>query len=309
MSCQQELIVPAYFYPTTWDVTTNLWKTLEQCRIDTNVNMITIMNPNSGPEATVNSDYLDEITIAKSTGMKIIAYVATSYGTRNVADIKSDIDKYYSQYGSNLIDGIFFDEAPSAIDQYSVMKSVVDYAHSKSVTSIVVLNPGTETDVSYIDLADINCIFEDSYSSYLNWTPPSYVSSYSPSKFCHIIHSVSNSNNMLTILTLSQTNNAGYVYITNDIMPNPYDTLPSYLTSESTKINDCNLSPTSSPTNKITFSKPTINPSTSTRPTNIPSFKPTKSAKPTFTPSTKRTQKPTPIKSSKPTRIPTFKKT
>jgi hypothetical protein len=49
-----------------------------------------------------------------------------------------------------------------------------------------------------------------------------------------VIYATSTTSAMSTAVRLSRARNAGYVYVTPDTLPNPYDTLPtgSYWSSE-----------------------------------------------------------------------------
>ena len=40
---------------------------------------------------------------------------------------------------------------------------------------------------------------------------------------------------MTAVLAKAGTNNAGYVYVTDDNLPNPYDTVPAYLSTEASE--------------------------------------------------------------------------
>ena len=54
----------------------------------------------------------------------MLAYVSTVYGNRSEADVKGDIDKWITDFGTSLIDGFFLDETisvyePDHIDKYT----------------------------------------------------------------------------------------------------------------------------------------------------------------------------------------------
>ena len=66
-----------------------------------------IMNPNSGPGASQNPDYVAAVTRAKAAGIKVLGYVHTSYGALSPATVKAEIDAYKAWYQVN---DIFLDE-------------------------------------------------------------------------------------------------------------------------------------------------------------------------------------------------------
>src|SRR4029077_15679404 len=100
----------------------------------------------------------------------------------------------------------------------------------------VMLNPGTNVPEGYAQIGDIINIFEGTPSAYSSYIPPSWTANYARSKVAHLIYGASASS-MTTVLAQSVSRGAGYIYITNDTLPNPWDTLPSYWTTEVAQIN------------------------------------------------------------------------
>ena len=86
----------------------------------------------------------------KTGGNSVVAYVYTLYGAQPIADIKIDILKYLTDFGENLIDGLFLDETatiyqPGFIKKY---KEIADFIHDSFSTKIpmVIGNPGASPD-------------------------------------------------------------------------------------------------------------------------------------------------------------------
>jgi len=137
------------------------------------------------------------------------------------------------------VTNIFFDDVSAAAAQETYYQTLSAYVHQQAAGSLTMLNPGTVPDQSYINAGDILAIFEGDYSTYQSTTFPAWVKSYAASHFFHIIYNVT-AGEMPGVLTKAEQNNAGYVYATDDILPNPYDTVPSYLPSEaSTAHSNC----------------------------------------------------------------------
>lgn len=192
-----------------------------------------IMNPNSGPTLTANADYVIAVNGLRAADVKVVGYVYTSWGNRSSTLVKSDIDLYYAQYN---IDGIFFDEASTNVDDVPYYQEISDYVYSMDNHNYVVLNPGTNTAEEYISIANITVIFENSAASYMDsWEAPSYLNDYPSHKYAHMIHSTP-AELEAEIAQLSYQRKAGYVFITDDVMPNPYDALPTYLSEEVTDL-------------------------------------------------------------------------
>ena len=92
------IVVPAYFYPGS------LWTSMNSAA--GRVLLVAIMNPNSGPGAAQNPDYVAAVNAMRASGGKVIGYVSTSYATRGTNAVLTDIDRYFSWYA---VDGIFLD--------------------------------------------------------------------------------------------------------------------------------------------------------------------------------------------------------
>jgi hypothetical protein len=223
----QKMLIPAYFYPGP------LWTQAIAAApiVDT-----MIMNPSSGPGNSQNQDYVNVVQQAQAAGITIIGYVHTSYGTRSIAQVTGEIDKYKLWYN---VDGIFLDEVSSSAADLAYYQQVADYIRATPGTNVV-LNPGTIPDEAYISIGDTTIIFEDKYTYFPGWTPPSWVNNYNESKIMYLPHSASGTSNMLDGIQYAKDRNGGYVYVTDDGRRNPWDTLPTYWDAELAAINeDC----------------------------------------------------------------------
>lgn len=106
----------------------------------------------------------------------------------------------------------------------------------------IIGNPGTtftnnisgQTTYSVMDYAtsvDIMVTFENSASEYTgNYTAPSWVDDLTADHFAHMIHSQSGWDEALP--ALAHQRKAGMLFVTDDIMSNPYDQPPSYWASQ-----------------------------------------------------------------------------
>jgi len=186
---------------------------------------IIVSNVNSGPGWGVDSTHRTAINNARARGIKVIGYVFVSYGWRAQADVRADIDRWYSYYG---VDGIFFDEAPADNSQLTYMTSVTNYVRAKSTSRrYTMLNPGTYPTSGYARIADNILAVETSYSVYTGVSVPSWARTYASSKFTHMVHGTP-SGSYKNMLNLAAQRNAYWVYPTDDSGANPYDRLPTY---------------------------------------------------------------------------------
>jgi hypothetical protein len=95
-----------------------------------------------------------------------------------------------------------------------------------------IVNFGTVPAQSEVAAGDILVTFEGSASSYASTRFPAWMTGYPPGRFYNIVYQVPDQQFMRSVLSEAASAGVGDVYATNDTLPNPYDTLPSYLSSE-----------------------------------------------------------------------------
>jgi len=220
-----QALVPAYFYPTG----NPYWGELDTAA--SQISVTAIMNPNSGPGPSVNSDYVTAVNSLQAAGGRVLGYVYTDYGNRSEADVKADINAYINFYHIN---GIFFDQQSTDPTKVSYYADLYNYVKSQNPAYQVIANPGTNTDQAYLSTptADSLVTFENMASLYGSDSPPSWTSSYSPNHFANIIYDEPTATGMFADLQMAQQRNVGDVYVTDATLPNPYDQLPSYWNQE-----------------------------------------------------------------------------
>jgi hypothetical protein len=209
------IMVPLYSYPGgTWD------RVVETKNAHPGVPIAAIVNPASGPGSSKDSNYASGISSLKSAGVIVLGYVSTSYTSRSLDAVKGDIDRWHSWYPD--LDGIFFDEQTNWAGKESYYKQASDYADSKGLT-FTVGNPGANSLPSYLDTVDVVLVYESpglpNLDNYKSW------SSYSNDKLGMIPFSVSS---LPTSWVENAAGTIGWIYVTDDSLPNPWDSLPSY---------------------------------------------------------------------------------
>jgi len=231
----QHIAVPAYFNPSG----STYWTQLDQSAPAVGV---AIANPNNGPGTAFDQGYADAIRAAANAGVRVIGYVDTGYfgttgrttrtGQTTVAawtsQAEGDVATWYSLYGSYGLGGIFFDDALADCAHVGLYETVNAYTKQNHAGAYTVDNPGTAAESCYADAADTIVMFEGSYASYTGWSAPAWELSYGdPNKFYHLVYATASQADEANAMTLSKQRNAGYVYVTPDDLPNPWDTLPT----------------------------------------------------------------------------------
>jgi hypothetical protein len=212
-------IVPLYSYPTS-----SYWSQIISAKNShPSVPVIAVVNPNSGPGSSVDSNYTTGIANLQSAGITVIGYVHTSYGARAIGDVEAEIDTWKSFYPS--ITGIFFDEmAYQTADFVSYYQSLSSYAGTKGFT-YTVGNPGAATRAEYVGTVNTILVYE---SAGVPSSLPSWYANYPRSNFGVIPYAVPSVD---TTFINNFKSTIGYMYMTDDNLPNPWDTLPSYFST------------------------------------------------------------------------------
>ena len=225
---QADLLVPAYFYPSSTP-SLSYWDELTSAASQTKITAI--INPNSGPGTAANSDYTAAINNFRAAGGKAIAYVYTGYGARDKTEVLADINLYKSFYG---IDGIFLDEMSNKDSDLNYYQSLYGSIKSIDPSYSIFANPGTNTAESFLSAADVLVTYENDSASgnYAGYVADAWTQNYAASRFAHLFYNVPSAADMLSLALLADGRNVGYTYFTNDVLPNPWDTLPTYWDAE-----------------------------------------------------------------------------
>jgi hypothetical protein len=209
----QKIAVPAYFEPGT------LWTTLQNAAP---VVGLAVINPNNGPGPAADPDYFQTVRQNQASGILTLGYVATHYGQRNLSIVRQEIQRYFNWYGVN---GIFLDEGSPSCARIDYYKSVYAYIKSLRPAARVVINPGINPGECYMQAADIILNFEDDFQAYQNWLPATWVYKYPAQRFWHLVIGA-DASQMRQAIRLAKGRHAGWIYVTPDTLPDPWDTLP-----------------------------------------------------------------------------------
>jgi hypothetical protein len=206
------LLVPLYIYPG------NEWNTLSEIKKShPSLSVAAIVNPSSGSGEVPNPEYASHIADLKLDGIDILGYVPTSYGCRNSSDVMKDIDNYLNWYG---VDGIFLDEMSPKLEHREYYGDLNSYIHASGM-KLSVGNPGNDLDYADTDLDIINVYADSGMPSAIELQR---MSSKFDGKISYVAHGVEG-----YISTKPNSLFVKYQYLTDDVQPNPWDTLPPYL--------------------------------------------------------------------------------
>ena len=97
--------------------------------------------------------------------------------------------------------------------------------------AFIAYNPGIDSCEGYLAEADVLILFEDTGTNALAWSGPAWVGGYASSRFWLLAHSTA-ATDLLSVVDRARANNAGWIYVTDDELPNPWDASPTYLAEE-----------------------------------------------------------------------------
>lgn len=222
---QMRILVPAYFYP----VPGSPWTRMNAAASAHPGRIVAIANPSNGPGTSSDPSYVSALASFRASGGTLIGYVFTSYGARPIASVESDVDQWFAWYG---VDGIFFDEMDNVAGAHeSYYAALHQHVRSHLATALVIGNPGTSTVSSYLSypggpVASAVCIYEDGNAE-LTWTADAWVHGRDRRHFVALAHTTPLASWQAAVDHAWQQN-CGYVFATSDVLPNPWDILPSY---------------------------------------------------------------------------------
>jgi hypothetical protein len=203
---------------------------------------IMIVNLNNGDDETYYPSVDRAIRATRKQGILVIGYTYTGYGARDPKIVRRKIDAVYRNY---LVDGIFFDEAPTDCNasnpffptEFLYYQTLTNYVREKAGARITVLNPGTYSPSDcWMGITNILMNWEDQgLANYRNnYVDFAWVHKYPPDRFWHIVYGMG-ADQIQAALELVKQRNAGWVYLTQET-GNPYASPPQYWVAENAAV-------------------------------------------------------------------------
>ncbi len=233
-----QMLIPLYSYPNWYDPPNYSWDDVAAATC--HIRVTVIINPNNGPGGCPpNGDYQHGLSDLRNAGVTILGYVDTNYGVIEPNVVKADVALYDQCFD---IDGIFFDQVANDVSKLPYYKELCEYVKSKPNLDKAFLNPGTQMAEEYFSqtMCDTAVIFEGPSDDWPPYPPSPYVQNYPAKRFAMLTHSVPNTDTMRLHIDLAVARNIGYVYVTDDVMDNPYDSLSTFWWNEVSQIKSLN---------------------------------------------------------------------
>jgi hypothetical protein len=182
---------------------------------------LALINPGSGPGTSASASYAGLVGKVQGAGVPVYGYVHTQYGARPQYEVQADVDKHKLWYG---VRGIFVDTTSNKPEHVPYYQSLCAYIRGKGLK--VVLNTGTQCLEEHAVMADYVMCSEGDLATYKARVPRGWEQLHA-SKLWHCVHSVPVAE-LAAVVALAKARAAGLLYVTDDVMPNPYDRLPVY---------------------------------------------------------------------------------
>lgn len=110
-------------------------------------------------------------------------------------------------------------------EYHDLYKYINDYTKRKHPGAYTILNPGSPMASCFEDTMDTLLTFELSYTAYTTAYTPNDWTPKDSRKLWHIVYDVPESA-IEEVASLARQRGAGFLQLTNDMLPNPYDNLP-----------------------------------------------------------------------------------
>jgi hypothetical protein len=213
-SASSGCIVPLYSYPSD-----AAWTAIVKAKqAHSAVDVVAIVNPSSGPGAGVDGAFTSGIAKLVAAGIVPIGYVSTSYTNRGETAVNADTDKWRTSYPA--VQGIFFDEQSISAGDETFYVAVSAHAKTKGFT-LTVGNPGTGVPDSFLGSVDVMLSYESAGTPKLT-----NLTRYAAHRDQFGIIPYATAFDAAFVKAAAKS--VRYVYLTDDDLPNPWDTLPSY---------------------------------------------------------------------------------
>ncbi len=213
-------IVPLYSYPSD-----AAWKAIVAAKqAHPSVTVRAIINPDSGPGASKDMAYATGIATLNAAGIVVLAYVATTYGQKAPAAAQAEIDTYKTWYPG--LKGIFFDEMSNKAGDEPYYQGL-DYHAKGTGYTVTVGNPGAAIPASFVGTVDTILIYESEGLPTVA-SLDVFSGTYAPNNFGVIPYGVPALD--AAFVTAARAH-VGFIYLTDDGLPNPWDALPPYFSA------------------------------------------------------------------------------
>lgn len=222
----KKLLIPLYLYPaddSSWQPLIALKESYPA------LDIVAIVNDSNGEFSDSDSNYERAITQLHEANITAIGYVYTQYASRDITQVKENIDHWKMHYQSCGIEGIYVDEVSSVASDLPYYEAISNHARSGGLL-FTVLNPGTKIETAYLDaaIADVIVSQESTYSQAVAVTR--FNTPTAQTKLGLLLHGGDDAEIVSSGCEYANAHDFEYLYVTDDGADgNPWDSFSSYL--------------------------------------------------------------------------------
>ena len=235
------IIIPAYFYPSGGYIDSNYTSLCDLARSYRDIPTIAAINPSNGPGTVVDGNFTAALEMMTGAGIVPIGYISTAYMGRDLSAVESDMLTWKTLYPQ--IRGIWVDEMVNFATSAYTIEQIVSYYNAIYIYAKQTLgleyvfgNPGATYDIAlwYGEVADNITYYENSgfptetfmkqdgnFDGALIQVPTKAKSA--------VVYNISAYDNSASSSVAMMKKYCSFLYVTNDNLPNPYDTVSPYL--------------------------------------------------------------------------------
>ncbi len=256
------MFVPLFIYPQWWLDNPNqladeyAWDDVAALRqVTKKVQVILSPTGSDGSVQPINEDYTRGIADLEAAGVRMSGYNDTNYGTRPIAEILTDANRYFDEYPDSVVccmlDQVFANDTdPAQLDEMfahyqNVVTQLKNVAAQKSKKLEVIFNPGQRIDQRFYTLADKTIIFEGTFTDWMQYQPDDYIL-LNPIKAIVLVHTTPTEAEMQQAINRAESFKIQQIYVGSGMKavgPEPQDPwteLPAYLQAEAAYIQGLN---------------------------------------------------------------------
>jgi hypothetical protein len=224
------MIVPLYSWPTEWPAIILAALAHPAVSVVAIINQTAIGPPM--PPQECSEEWSDGIVSLKNAGITVIAYVDTNYTMTDVTTVKTRINRWNECYPG--LGGVMFDQMDNNEASIGYYKEVSDYAKSTGL-AFTVANPGADTPVAFFNgaTADAFFVYESpglpNASDFTKYQPFRSQSAVIPLEVPGSADTPGLMSAAAREWVRAVKQYCKYIYLTDDVMDNPWDNLSSYI--------------------------------------------------------------------------------
>ena len=178
----------------------------------------------------------------QEAGISVFGYVATGWGENDISSLEADILAYHNWYSVNgtYLDqmpnwnyngpnGTWYYSGPGGVFLPGYMSNLTAYAKSLGMTKVFA-NSGADIPTDFVGTVDTIGIFENSFTPSIYGYPSlagatNWHADYNKNNFMFFSY---NTTSIDPYYLMTASDYVGYLFVTNGVLPLPYDSLPPY---------------------------------------------------------------------------------